>query len=68
MLRGGIPRGQFTMRRLVNFAVAVMMASLFSVMFWSQLGAVATAVAQPKPLPFLTSAAYPALQALEPVY
>ena len=56
------------MRRLVNFAVAVMMASLFSVMFWSQLGAVATAVAQPKPLPFLTSAAYPALQALEPVY
>jgi hypothetical protein len=57
------------MRRLVNIAVAVTMASLFSVMFWSQLGAVASAVARPKAPPFaIESAAYLPLQMLEPVY
>ena len=57
------------MRRLVNIAVAVTMASLFSVMFWSQLGAVATAVARPKAPPFvIESAPYLPLQMLEPVY
>jgi len=45
------------------------MASVFSVMFWSQVGAVATAFAQPKPQALLLqSAPYLPLQTLDPVY
>jgi hypothetical protein len=57
------------MRGLINVAAAFTMASLFSVMFWSQVGAVATAFAQPKPQGLLLqSAPYLPLQMLDPVY
>ena len=57
------------MRRLITIAVAVTMASLFSLMFWSQVGAVATAIAQPKSQSYLVKTSpYLPLQVLEPVY
>jgi hypothetical protein len=57
------------MRRLATIAVAVTMASLFSLMFWSQVGAVATAVARPKHQSYLVNTSpYLPLQVLEPVY
>jgi hypothetical protein len=67
MLRGRA--GVIHMRRLITIAVAVTMASLFSLMFWSQVGAVATAVAQPKHQSYLVKTSpYLPLQVLEPVY
>jgi hypothetical protein len=60
------------MRGLITVAAAVIMASLFSVMFWSQVGAVATAVAQPKPQGLLLKSTpylpHLPLQMLDPVY
>jgi hypothetical protein len=57
------------MRGLITIAAGVVMASIFSLMFWSQVGAVASAVAQPKSQSFvLNSASYLPLQELDPVY
>jgi len=57
------------MRRFTTIAAAATMAGLFSVMFWSQVGAVATAVARPKPPAYVVqSAPYLPLQRLDPVY
>ncbi len=57
------------MRGLITIAAGVVMASIFSLMFWSQVGAVAGAIAQPKPQSFvLNSAPYLPLQELDPVY
>ena len=57
------------MRNLINVAIAATMASLFVVMFWAQVGVIATAVAQAKPETYAaTSNPYLPIQMLEPVY
>jgi hypothetical protein len=57
------------MRNLINVAIAATMASLFYVMFWTQVGAIAAAVARAKPESYaITSSPYLPIQMLEPVY
>ena len=57
------------MRRLFAVTAAIAMASLFSLMFWSQVGAVANAVARPKPHFYAAkSSPYLPVQKLDPVY
>ena len=57
------------MGRFTTVVAAAAMAALFSVMFWSQVGAVATAVARPKASAYaVTSAPYLPLHRLDPVY
>jgi hypothetical protein len=57
------------MRNLINVAIAATMASLFAVMFWAQVGVIATAVARTKPETYaVTSSPYLPIQMLEPVY
>jgi hypothetical protein len=54
---------------IINLAIAATMASLFAVMFWAQVGAIATTVARAKPETYaVTSKPYPPIQMLEPVY
>jgi hypothetical protein len=61
--------GAIHMRRLITVAIAATMASLFVVMFWAQVGVIATAVAQAKPETYAaTSNPYLPIQMLEPVY
>jgi hypothetical protein len=57
------------MRNLINVAIAATMASLFAVMFWAQVGVIATAVARAKPETYaVTSNPYLPTQMFEPVY
>jgi hypothetical protein len=58
------------MRNLItNLAIATMMASLFVVMFWAQVGAIATAAAGAKTETYaVTPNPYLQIQILEPVY
>ncbi len=57
------------MRNLINVAIAATMASLFAVMFWAQVGVIATAVARAKPETYaVSSSPYLSVQKLEPVY
>jgi hypothetical protein len=57
------------MHKLISIAVAVTMTSLFTVMFWAQVGVIATAVARAKPETFaVTSNPYLPIQIFEPVY
>jgi hypothetical protein len=61
--------GAIHMRRLITVAIAATMASLFAVMFWSQVGAIATTVARPKPEPYaVKSNPYLPIQTFEAVY
>ena len=57
------------MHNLVNVTISATMASLFVVMFWAQVGVIATAVARAKPETYAaTSNPYLPIQMLEPVY
>jgi hypothetical protein len=62
--------GGFSMRNrnlLVKVAVAVTMVGLFAVMFWSQVGGIATAFARSKAGTYaFTSSPY--IQRLQPIY
>jgi hypothetical protein len=56
-------------RNLINVAIAAMMTSLFAVMFWAQVGAIATALARGKPETYaVTSSTYLPIRMFEPVY
>jgi len=57
------------MKNLLNGAVAGTMASLFVVMFWAQLGGIATAFARAKAESHaVASDHYTLIQRLQPVY
>jgi hypothetical protein len=59
------------MRKLITFATAVTMASLFAVMFWSQVGLIAMnhAGAHPNAKSYaITADAYLPIQRFEPAY
>jgi hypothetical protein len=57
------------MKNLLHVAVAVTMASLFVVMFWAQVGGVATAFARGKMGTYaVTSSPYLPIKSLQPVY
>jgi hypothetical protein len=57
------------MRRLITVAIAATMASLFAVMFWSQVGAIATTIARPQPESYaLKSNPYLPIQTFDAVY
>ena len=57
------------MKNLLNGAVAGTMASLFIVMFWAQLGGIATAFARAKAESHaVASDHYTLIQRLQPVY
>jgi hypothetical protein len=57
------------MKNFLYGAVAATMASLFAVMFWAQVGGVATAFARSKTGSYVaTSSPYMPIQSLQPVY
>ena len=57
------------MRNFIKVAIVATMASLFAVMFWTQVGVIATAVARAKSETYpVTSNPYLPIQRFEPVY
>jgi hypothetical protein len=57
------------MHKLINIAVSITMTSLFAVMFWGQVGLVASAVARSKTGSYaVTPNQYLQIKILEPVY
>ena len=57
------------MKNFLYGAVAATMASLFAVMFWAQVGGVATAFARSNTGSYVaTSSPYMPIQSLQPVY
>jgi hypothetical protein len=57
------------MRNVMQLAIAATITSLFAVMFWGQIGALATAAARGKAETYATTAnPYLPIHNLEPVY